>query len=504
MHTPRYSDEQVQVIKGAGSLRKGEAQRVFAYAGAGKTTTLLGVSAEMKGSVAYLAFNREIAKEAQQKFRATRTKASTMHSLALGAVRELMTEPPLSSVSAREIVQSDAFRKAQFLPTAGWNDFRLSLAVTRTMNQFAQSDDVEFLEQHAARAIADALGDPSLMKPGVQRRKIENAIKRLSATLAKVARDVWVGMEREGRFTHDMYLKRLDWSPKSRERAFGAFDAIMIDEAQDINPVQRSIITKTGLPLIAVGDPYQQIYSWRGAQNALALLPGQAYHLTQSFRFAENIASQARAVLQSRPDGGPKQRLIGAGSGNAGGHTGIPWAVICRTNMGVIDAALDFLADGYPMMVDNIEGLLKDLRSAEALFAGELDKVESPEFKVYNSWTEIKEEAEEGNQTLKKIVQMVERKRVKAVAALAKVQKDGRTTKVPQVFLCTAHRSKGLEFPRVTLGEDWKPVSQMKARYHKAPKGAQKTLALEEWNTLYVAGTRAMVSLEGADALLSS
>lgn len=499
---PPMTQEQEAVVDGARDLKPRQAQKVLAFAGAGKTTTLKGVSEALPGTSAYLAFNREIAKEAQEKFRGTRTRASTMHSLAHGAVRPLMRGSPLSSVSAKEIVESDAFRKANFPRTAGWNPFRLSLAVARTMGQFAQSDDSRFLRHHAERAITDALGDPALMAPGPQRTKAQSAILRLSDTLVQVARDVWVGMEKEGRFTHDMYLKRLDWSPKARARAFEGFDAIMIDEAQDINPVQRSIVTKTGLPLIAVGDPYQQIYSWRGAENALDKLPGEAFHLTQSFRFAEPIAAQARAILASRPDGGPRHRLVGAGTGNGGGHTGIPWAVICRTNIGVIDAALDFLNEGYPMRVDNIEALLKDLRSAEALYAGELDKVESPEFRMFNSWNEMKEEAEEGNQTLNKIVQMVERKRVKAVAALAKVQKAGYGGAEPQVFLCTAHRSKGLEFPRVTLGEDWKPLEQMQARHKKAAPGAPKTLALEEWNTLYVAATRAMVTLELPKGLL--
>jgi hypothetical protein len=497
-----YTQEQQNAIAGAARLKPGQALRILAFAGSGKTTTLKGVAAQLQGSVAYLAFNREIAREAQVKFRGTNTKASTMHSLAMGAVRSLMTEPPLASVQAREVVQSDAFKKAKFPATTGWNPFRLSIAVSRTMVHFAQSDSAAFSPEHAKKAIIDALGDPRLMKPGVQQQRVRNAMDRLAEPLALVARDIWVSMERAGRFTHDMYLKRLDWSEKARQAAFSGFDHLMIDEAQDINPVQRSIVVKTGLPLIAVGDPYQQIYSWRGAENALASLPGSVYHLTQSFRFAEPIAALARGILRSRPDGGPKERLVGAGTGNAGGHTGIPWAVICRTNMGVIDAALDFLNDGYPMRVDNIDGLLKDLRSAEALFAGELDKVESPEFRIFNSWKELKEEAEEGNQTLNKIVQMVERKRVKAVAALAKVQKQGSGGPEPQVFLCTAHRSKGLEFPRVTLGGDWKPLAQMHARYAKASPGPQKTLAMEEWNALYVASTRAMVTLEGLDAIM--
>lgn len=494
-----YTDEQKSVIGGSVVLKKGQAQKVLAFAGAGKTTTLKGVAAERGDKIAYLAFNREIAREAQQKFRNTSTSASTMHSLAMKAVRHRMSEPPLSSVSAREILESASFRKAKFPFLKGWHEFRVALAVGRTMIQFAQSDDLEFKTKHAQLALIATLGDPDLMKAGLKKRQVSEAIQKLSKPLVGVARDFWVGMEKEGRYTHDMYLKRLHWSPKSRALAFEGFDALMVDEAQDINPVQRAILTQTGLPLIAVGDPYQQIYSWRGAENALTKLPGKAFHLTQSFRFAENIAAPARGILASRPDGGPRHKLIGAGSGNGGGHTGIPWAIICRTNIGVIDAALDLLDEGYPMRIDNIDGLLKDLRSAEALYADEMDKVETPELKMYNSWDELKEEAEDGNQTLKKIVSLVERRRVGAVSKLSKADKNGEE---PRVFLCTAHRSKGLEFPRVTLGQDWKPLSQMKKRFEDAKAGPQKTMALEEWNTLYVAATRAMVSLENLDELM--
>jgi superfamily I DNA/RNA helicase len=498
-----YTSEQNAVITGASLLKPGSAQKVFAFAGAGKTTTLKGVASTLKGTTGYLAFNREIANEAQNKFRDTNTRASTMHSLAIKAVRHRMTEPPISSIPAKDVLESRAFKRANLPRVRKWHDFRIALAVIRTMTQFAQSDDKEFKPIHARRAIIESLGDPDLMLEGIKRRQIEDSILKFENHLYKIARDVWVTMEKAGRYTHDMYLKRLDWSDKSREMAFSDLDALMIDEAQDINAVQISILKQTGLPLIAVGDPYQQIYSWRGAENALEKLPGDSFYLTQSFRFSENIARPARRILSSRPDGGPSNKLIGAGTGNGGGHTGIPWAKICRTNMGVIDAALDFLDEGYPMKIDNIDALLKDLRSAESLFNDELDKVDTPELKPYNSWQELKDEAEEGNQTLKKIVSLVERKRVGAVTALSMAGKK-KGGEEPCVFLCTAHRSKGLEFPRISLGGDWKPMSQMKKRYESSKPGTQRIMAMEEWNTLYVASTRAMVSLDGLDKLLET
>ena len=43
-------------------------------------------------------------------------------------------------------------------------------------------------------------------------------------------------------------------------------------------------------PKILVGDPNQQIYSFRGAVNAMSLVQGSKIHyLTQSFRFGPQV-----------------------------------------------------------------------------------------------------------------------------------------------------------------------------------------------------------------------
>ncbi len=276
----------------------------------------------------------------------------------------------------------------------------------------------------------------------------------------------------------------------------------MVDEAQDINPVQRSILMKSGLPLIAVGDPYQQIYSWRGAENALAQIEGEVRYLTQSFRFGEDIAEHARAILATRPDGGPEQRLVGSGQGIPQNYKGPRVAIICRTNIGMIDEALRILKSGKKVHVDSVEALVADVRSAEALQCGQKERVTSAELKQFESWEELAAEAEESGGALARLVQIVEGNRVGQVEALLRHQTKSDSA---DILICTAHRSKGLEFPGVLLGGDWKDIDTMRMRHKVAQRETAKhvTLAIEEWNALYVAATRPMVRLQGLGRIMS-
>lgn len=66
--------------------------RVDAYAGTGKTTTLRLLAGSKPGRALYLAFNRSIAAEAQQRFPA-HVKCATTHSVAFRGVRRSLGYP---------------------------------------------------------------------------------------------------------------------------------------------------------------------------------------------------------------------------------------------------------------------------------------------------------------------------------------------------------------------------------------------------------------------------
>jgi superfamily I DNA/RNA helicase len=499
MREMKLTDEQAEIKEGVAELKPGENLKVIAFAGAGKTTTLKACAEGRNDRGIYLAFNSSIAKEAKEKLGHTKCLAKTMHGLAFGVMRDYMEAP--AQINARSFMSSQIMSRFHVPDVKGWGDYRIAAAVSSTMSKYAASADPSFSTRHAEAALMEVLGDPDFIVSEEKAEFVRDTISKLSEPLKLMAYEYWGECMENQLYSHDMYLKMLDGIPDLRENAFARYKYVMIDEAQDINPVQRSILTKTGLPLVAVGDPFQQIYSWRGAENALQQLPGRELFLTQSFRFGENIAVVARKILDSIPDGGPEKRLEGAGPGESG--SGPKGAVICRTNIGMLDEAIKYLNKGYKVHVDNVDGLLADARSAQALKEGRLGDVKSTELKQFDSWEEMEMTAEEGSDPgLSKLVSLVRTNRISDVERLAKAQIPD-ANKV-HLVVYTAHRSKGLEFDAVQLGEDWPDISVMESRFKGAELKSEKhvTQAREAYNTLYVAATRAKLRCKGYGRIL--
>lgn len=494
------TEEQKDIRDTSAGLTTGRHLKVCAFAGSGKSTTLKIVAGAIPHRGCYLAFNKAIADEAKRKLAATRCSASTMHSLAYSALREEIGSPV--QLNARAFRDSGLGARFRIPRVPGWNDFRVASAVARTLQAFCASADLNFDETHGREALIASVGDPEMIRDKTRSEEASATIDALAPVLTAMARAWWDHCVREHSYSHDMYLKAIDLDEGLRRDAFRGFRYAMVDEAQDLNPVQRSILMKTGLSLIAVGDPYQQIYSWRGAENALDLLPGETKYLTASFRFGEDIAAQARRILASRPDGGPSQRLVGAGNGDVSNHKGAAAAIICRTNFGMIEEAINLARKGISFHVDNMAGLLVDVRSAQALHDGRLQDVASAELRPFASWTELSDQAEEDGGALSRLVTIVEEGMVREIERLG--ERQVADPACARVMVCTAHRSKGLEWPAVKLGGDWKDLTAMEARYRKSRKmsAGHQTLAIEEWNALYVAATRPMTRLVGLDALL--
>ena len=103
-------------------------------------------------------------------------------------------------------------------------------------------------------------------------------------------------------------LKLLKEFPEIRAKWQNQFEQILIDEYQDTNKVQYQIVKQLVGPeqnICAVGDDWQSIYSWRGADFTNILnfeqdFPGaKVIKLERNYRSTGNILAAAQMVIQN-------------------------------------------------------------------------------------------------------------------------------------------------------------------------------------------------------------
>lgn len=257
-------------------------------------------------------------------------------------------------------------------------------------------------------------------------------------------------------------------------------DGIVTHNCQDANPVMLDIVRQqVHAQLVFVGDSCQAIYGFTGAKNALREVPAEnRTYLSQSFRFGPAIAEVANAVLDRL---GADLRLRGLDSiPSTTGPLAAPDAILTRTNAAAVEAVLDALGRGQrPALVGGADDVIRFAEAASQL--QDTGSTWHPELACFGSWGEVvayvADDANGGDLAL--LVRLVEDfgpQRI--VAALRRTcREDG-----ADVVISTAHKSKGREWDRVQLADDFPD-------FDEGPDP-------EEFRLLYVAVTRARVQLD--------
>lgn len=431
------------------TYKRGKNVRIIAYAGAGKTSTLTAMAKADNRRGLYIAFNKRIAEEAQSKFPYA-VKCSTAHSLAFRHMRDhypiesMTTSPRLSTCPIDEVRHSRPEHKE---------------LVAQTLRRFLHSANDAPAAHHV---------------PDLERMGFENAVS-LEGHVLDLTDSVWRSMQ-DGGMTlgHDGYLKL--WAMKKPQLRT---DVLMIDEAQDLNPVLIGVARSQSCQVISVGDSHQQIYEWRGARDALNILTGVKRRLTQSFRFGEEIAAAANTILERLGEDHP---LIGAGPVGTVEHfeKDEPQlhtdAILCRSNGGVIRNLIDALDGGRSVYVPGgVQELIRLVTDAESLHCDR--KPTSGELMAFDNWPEVREfsDSTEGSH-LKVFVNLVEKYGTGSLLnVLRRVQREPYEG---SLTISTTHKGKGLEWSSVKVDEDFFLPGD------KAPTPAALRL-------LYVAMTRA-------------
>lgn len=452
-----------------------------AGAGCGKSSTLKMIArSDPRRRMTYVAYNKAIAADASRSFPAT-VLCKTGHALAFdprhlprlsmprqtahAAAQALDVKRILGIVGATPSIPTDAG------PRKAMTGKVIMRAVLDTITRWCHSSDSEIRSWHVPQY--DGL-------TGEQPRT------ELLALVLPVALAAWADLTEETgvlKLSHDHYLKM--WALSGPKLAT---DVVLLDEAQDTNDVLSAVLLdQDHAQRIAVGDSAQQIYSWRGANDALATfvreLGAPELTLSQSFRFGPAIAAEANRWLHVI---GAPLRLTGYDQAQSSvGPVDSPDAILCRSNSGAMGIVMEGLAAGRKVALVGGGGDIKALAwAAEALQSGGV--TDHPELMGFPSWDAVREYAEEEDGSLKVMVRLIDGHGTDRIVAAADALA---TERQAELVVSTAHKAKGREWPTVRIHSDF-----------RAPKPDPETgnvlLPKEEGRLAYVAVTRARQVLD--------
>jgi hypothetical protein len=388
---------------------------IDAKAGTGKTTTLIGGLQVMRGwnpgfkpteqqeaiwefmarkplpvSVKMVAFNYSIAKTLQERC-PPGVEASTMHSMGYAAVRKAF------SIGGKYAVQD---KKTQYQLEAilgkdleeCWKDHA---DIMRAVPQLVSKCKMQ-LVGYQLNGSAVNWGTGSFDVETIDEKTLADLCAKFEIEVAGFQDEVFdytkVILEKCYRLDEqDRKIVNFDdmiWLPVVRNLSLYKHDLLLVDEAQDLNPVQQQLALRAGERIILCGDPRQAIYGFAGADtdsipNMQKMLEStsrgcEVFPLNKTFRCGKKIVAEANDIVpdyyafegnhdgEIQPEFSAEQLLETCETGDM---------VVCRTNAPLVGPAFRFIANGKKAQIVGGkigEQLLSFVKKFNAEDAGEL------------------------------------------------------------------------------------------------------------------------------------
>lgn len=454
----------------------GKNMKINAYAGSGKTSTLKLLAQERSSPGVYLCFNKAIADAAATTFPesvACRTTHSFAYRSVINTYRRGGYEKMGGNLRARD---TSEHLKLRNFPIFGATDFldpsTQGYIINQTVKRFLQRAEPELGIEHFAPI-------PKLFTLP------DDEFRAFRGYAVSKARDLWEHMRDPTTvmpLTHDGYVKVWQLTNPVIDTCY-----ILVDEAQDTNPVMLDILARQEAQVVYVGDKHQQIYEWRGAVNAMEIVPvDRTVNLTKSFRFGQAIADFASDILATI---GETCRIVGNEAITSELTREGQKTVLCRTNGQILDALLsleDTSPDKSIHVVGGVDDLLKTIDGVERLQAGKQSAHAS--FLGFKDWPEFELYAKQSGDTdAQKIVSLTVKYGVQNLkSALQNVYPS--EAKADFLFT-TAHKAKGREWVGVELADDFKSQPEKN-------EDGELVFNPSETRLFYVAATRAINQLK--------
>lgn len=422
--------------------------KVNAFAGTGKTTTLLHYSLQRPNKrILYICYNKTIQLEAEAKFPKNVVK-KTSHSLAYGYVGFKYKHKLASFVSNLAIKNYLKLQNSK-------NPDVAAKILMSTVENFCSSKSYQFETNHLPYDILSMSGiiDPNYSTDHIE--KIESAILHRAHILWSLMCDT---NNTDISMTHDGYLKLFQLNIKQLP-----YEVVMLDEAQDANPATLAILeAQNNCQKILVGDSYQSIYSFRGAINAMETFKNaEQFYLTQSFRFGETVANYANSILSMM---GEQRQIKGMGKSEIVSKAPMDKftldksTVIFRNNNSVFSYAIENLKGRKVFMEGGISNYnLDSLLDVYYMYSKQTNKIKDPLIASFSSFDKLFDSATINNNIqLLNHCSLVKKYGYNFQSRVNDLRnRITKTSDEADIVLTNVHKAKGKEYNRLELSEDF-------------------------------------------------
>lgn len=462
---------------------------IEAVAGSGKTTTIIEAIRHVPStqSVAFLAFNKSIAMELKSRITQPNAKCQTLHALGLSAWKEFLSWDAANlEVDGKKTIR---IVDEMELPFGKWTKEMTKLA------GLAKGGGMVPLgaEAHCPGALAVESADR--WEDLIERYDIDADFVDLNLVRDVLLRGIAKAKEVVD-FDDMLYM------PVIMGAKFEKADVVFLDEAQDVNGIQAEIVARMNARVVAVGDPNQSIYGFRGALSDSMSKIAERFKcrtlpLSVSYRCPKAVVKEARRWVEhiQHHEDSLEGKVEYTDQWNI--RDFLPGdAILCRNAAPTIAVAFMLIRSKIPAKVigrDIGQGLVSLVQKMKAKSILDL----SERLEKYR----LREVARLGAKNESKIAALNDKLETLQVFMAEAAPHDGIGRLIlsieamfgegadmrGMVTLSTIHKSKGLEFNRVFIldADLYMPSKYARQAWEK----------VQESNLAYVAATRAKQEL---------
>jgi len=435
---PPPTEEQEAILA---KVRSSEANLVInALAGTGKTTTLEMVQTTSKRQpVLYLAFNSKVAKEAEEKFQST-TTVRTLNALGhrvWAQGRSISLNKKKTPDLLREMIKEMPKDAASEVWDCFW----------QVVEGVGMAKALGYIPEGKYRNI----------KPLSTKEQLHAALEERPDELTSDLIDAVLGLSIQTAFEGYIDFNDQLYMPTLFGGTFPRYPLVMGDEAQDFSPLNHVMLDKLGKGrVIAVGDPWQSIYAFRGAktrsmEELTDKFKAETFTLSLCFRCPKPIVEAARwraPKLRWMKEEGKYEVLKDLNVSAIRDDS----AIICRNNAPLFKLAMRLLQNGRSVSISGsdvgpkIIAIMRRLGSEDMPMSGVVSAIEN--------WRNAKLDRE--SKTAEDIAECM-----KVFAGFGKTlglaidHAEHLFAQRGTITLTTGHKAKGLEFDVVYHLDPW-------------------------------------------------